>query len=209
MKAYEYTVEELKIIAELLGLELSPEETWSHDSIKDIKKRVKQHYIDEQGQKCAYCKVDLHSSHGLIWDTEHIIDKDSYPEWIFEPHNLCTSCKDCNQHKYQKPITKSSTYKKFPKKSKNYKIIHAHFDDYDEHIEVAVPGNTYRWKTMKGKSTMEVCSLNRYHEVADRSNIDHTLRAVLCYAGEHQTEEAEKAALEYLLKRKKARDSNH
>lgn len=200
MKPYTLSNEEVGIVTELQKNLKTPKEQWDDPSVTDIKMRIKKHYISEQDEKCAYCKVDLHTKHAGVWDAEHIIDKDSFPMWIFEPLNLCISCKDCNCSKGNKVVTKSLEYRNFPRKSENYIIIHPHLDQYSDHIDVAVPGVTYRFKSEKGKKTIEICGLLRYHEIGGRKNIDPVLQAVLNYAGDKQTPEALKAAHEYLSK---------
>ncbi|AYW54132.1 HNH endonuclease [Raoultella ornithinolytica] len=198
MKPYLLKADELRKISELQKKKLSPEEMWNDASVNTIKSNIKKHYISEQKQKCAYCKVNLHTSHGMVWDTEHIIDKNSFPQWTFEPLNLCISCKDCNQAKGISPVTKSVNYKYFPNKKNNYCIVHAHFDNYEDHIEVAVPGITYRYKTDKGRDTIAVCGLLRYHKEGGRTDIDPILQAVLHFAADKQTPEALKNALNIL-----------
>lgn len=199
MNPYLFDAKELAIIAALQSKNISSKEMWEDDSVNDIKLHLKKHYIAEQGQKCAYCRVDLHTSHGMVWDAEHIIDKDSSPQWTFEPLNLCVSCKDCNQYKGTRAVTKSVSYKKFPIKKVNYLIVHAHFDNYVDHIQVAVPGVTYRFKTEKGKNTIDICGLLRYHQIGGRKDIDPILQAVLNYAGDNQTPEALQTAVSYIL----------
>lgn len=198
MKPYSFSAEELKIISELQKKGISSEKMWGDVSVTNIKSSLKEYYIKEQNKICAYCRVELHTDHHGVWDAEHIIDKDSSPQWMFEPLNLCISCKDCNQAKGIRPVTKSESYKKFPNKTNNYKIFHAHFDNYDDHIEVAVPGVTYRYITRKGRDTIEICGLLRYHVVAGRKDIDPILQAVLTHAADKQTPEALNAALKYL-----------
>ncbi len=198
MKPYKFSLEEFQIINILQTKALSAKEMWKDDSVTEIRSRIKKHYISEQGQTCAYCKVNLHTTNGMVWDTEHIIDKDSSPQWTFEPLNLCVSCKDCNQSKRNRGVTKSTQYKGFPKRSSSYRIVHAHFDNYEDHIKVGVPGITYRHKSQKGRETIEICGLLRYHEVGGRKDIDPILQAVLNYAGDCQSPEALQAAHSYL-----------
>ncbi|PTP02622.1 hypothetical protein CWN85_08500 [Vibrio splendidus] len=198
MKPYLLSQEESQAVTLLSNKSLSSKEMWADESVTDLRSRIKKHYIFEQKQTCAYCKVDLHTDNGMVWDTEHIIDKDSSPQWTFEPLNLCVSCKPCNIAKWKRTVTKSDSYKYFPKKSANYRIVHAHFDNYEDHIEVGVPGVTYRYKSEKGRATIEICGLLRYHELGGRKDIDPTLQAVLNYAGDRQTPEALEAALSFL-----------
>jgi uncharacterized protein (TIGR02646 family) len=190
---------ESQIITSLQKKTLSSKETWEDESVTELKLRIKKHYISEQGETCAYCKVDLHTSHGMVWDTEHIIDKDSSPKWIFEPLNLVVSCKDCNQSKWNRTVTKSISYKSFPNKTANYLIVHSHFDNYEDHIKVGVPGVTYRYKSDKGRETIAICGLLRYHKLGGRKDIDPILQAVLNYAGDNQSVEALQAAHSYIL----------
>ncbi|EOB4246333.1 hypothetical protein [Vibrio metschnikovii] len=198
MKPYILTSDEKIVITSLKKLRLSPEKMWAHPSVEKLKNKIKKHYLQEQGNKCAYCQVWVPSTHGMVWDTEHIIDKDSSNEWIFEPQNLCVSCKDCNQSKGTKKITKSDSYRSFPKKSNNYSIVHPHFDEYDKHIEVLAPGVTYRYHDPKGKKTIDVCGLLRYHKAGGRQNVDPQTQAILRYAADTQTQEALVMALTYI-----------
>lgn len=201
MNPYILTLDEKEIISELKNSKLSSEEMWEHSSIKKLKSNIKKHYLKEQGNKCAYCQVWNPSTHGMVWDTEHIIDKDSSIEWIFETQNLCVSCKDCNQAKGVKKVTKSDSYISFPSKSNNYSIIHAHFDQYDKHIQVLAPGVTYRFHDKKGEKTIEVCGLLRYHQVGGRQNVDPQTQAILRYAADLQTPEAFALAIEHIKSR--------
>ncbi|MFB2657104.1 HNH endonuclease [Shewanella xiamenensis] len=205
MNPYILTQDEKLIISKLKNSNLSPGEMWEHSSIKKLKSNIKKHYLKEQGNKCAYCQVWNPSTHGMVWDTEHIIDKDSSIEWIFEPQNLCVSCKDCNQAKGVKKVTKSDSYKYFPSKSNNYSIIHAHFDQYDKHIQVLAPGVTYRFYDEKGEKTIEVCGLLRYHQVGGRQNVDPQTQAILRYAADLQTPEAFALAIEHMKSRSQER----
>ncbi|TOE23388.1 hypothetical protein CGJ47_15100 [Vibrio parahaemolyticus] len=198
MTPYLLSQEESQTVTLLSNKALSSKQMWEDESVTDLKSRIKKHYIFEQNQACAYCKVELHTNNGMVWDTEHIIDKDSFPQWTFEPLNLCVSCKPCNIAKWNRTVTKSEYYKSFPNKSANYRIVHAHFDNYEDHIEVGVPGVTYRYKSEKGRATIEICGLLRYHELGGRKDIDPILQAVLNYAGDRQTPEALEAALSYL-----------
>ncbi|CAH6863926.1 HNH nuclease domain-containing protein [Vibrio crassostreae] len=198
MNPYLVNSDESQVFEGLQNKNLSAKEMWEDDCVTDIKLRMKKHYISEQGRKCAYCKVDLHTNHGGVWDTEHIIDKDSSPQWTFEPLNLCVSCKDCNQAKGTRSVTKSLVYKSFPKSKSSYRIVHPHFDKYEDHIEVAVSGVTYRYKSKKGRETIEVCGLLRYHAQAGRTDVDPTLQAVLHFAGDRQTPETLKNVLDLI-----------
>lgn len=202
MTPYELSKRESEIIQEVQAQSLSPQKKWEDPRLASLKGKIKKHYIEEQEYKCAYCQVEINTTHGMVWDTEHIIDKDGSPQWMFEALNLCVSCKDCNIAKGTNNVTKGPKYKSFPKKSSNYRIIHPHFDQYFEHIEVAIPGVTYRYITPKGRYTMDICGLLRYHKSGGRKQVDLALKSVLLAAAHESSEEMLDLALEYLLKRK-------
>lgn len=189
------------IISDVLKKKISPNEKWRDSAVTDLKARMKQHYIKQQGFRCAYCKVHKPSLHGGDWDLEHIMHKNDFEKWMFHPENLCVSCKECNGHKGSSLITKSNSYVKFPTKSSSYTIIHAHYDTYDDHIIALVPGVTYRYKGKKGGKgckTIEVCGLLRYHQEGGRTQVDPILQAVLLMAADKQTIENLSLAIETL-----------
>ncbi|WP_274882860.1 hypothetical protein [Vibrio harveyi] len=204
IKPYELSEEESQIVKSVQCDDLSPQQKWDDCRVTTMKSNIKKHYIAEQDKTCAYCQVNMHTTHGMVWDTEHIIDKDSSPQWMFKPLNLCVSCKDCNGAKGTRAVTKSKSYKKFPSKSANYRIIHPHFDNYDEHIEVAVPGATYRYITEKGRYTIEVCGLLRYHQTVGRKKVDLGLQEVLLAAANNQSPEMLQYAMEEIARRQAA-----
>jgi len=204
IKPYELSEEESQIVKSVQCDDLSPQQKCDDCRVTTMKSNIKKHYIAEQDKTCAYCQVNMHTTHGMVWDTEHIIDKDSSPQWMFKPLNLCVSCKDCNGAKGTRAVTKSKSYKKFPSKSANYRIIHPHFDNYDEHIEVAVPGATYRYITEKGRYTIEVCGLLRYHQTVGRKKVDLGLQAVLLAAANNQSPEMLQYAMEEIARRQAA-----
>jgi hypothetical protein len=101
----------------------------------------------------------------MAWDIEHIIPLESSPNFMFEPLNLCVSCKDCNLSKSNKPVLVSKRVH-LPLESKQYKIFHPHLDRYEDHIEILVVGELYKPITKKGENTIEICKLFRfYHKV--------------------------------------------
>jgi len=205
MSIYVIAPNDKVLVEQVMSVNPLTGEVWADDRVTKLKSDIKKHYIAQQGKKCAYCQVNLHTNHGRVWDTEHIICRNSNPEWTFEAANLCTSCLDCNQAKGKRSVTKSTTYKKFPKMSRNYTIVHPHFDTYDEHISVLIPGATYVYKSDKGRKTIEVCGLLRYHEQGGRQDIDSILRMSLRLAAETQNDEDLQTVVDYIAKYKKIR----
>ena len=107
-------------------------DAWSEDEYKEVRKTIKDHYLKEQNYTCFFCKQHNNVKHGRAWDTEHLISRTAYPQFMFEPQNLCITCIDCNQEKGAKNVLLRRV-KTFPKKSSRYKIAHPHFDKYDDH----------------------------------------------------------------------------
>ena len=82
---------------------------WDGDekALVSVKKEIKDHYLHVQDYRCAYCRQRMEVKHNGMWDTEHIINKDEYPAFMFEPRNLCVCCKDCNTIKGRKGVLKN------------------------------------------------------------------------------------------------------
>ncbi|PIB30427.1 hypothetical protein BFP78_13305 [Gaetbulibacter sp. 5U11] len=150
---------------------------WSEDELLPLRKETRNYYRSLQKGFCSYCKQNvslISASNGHI---EHIVPKSIHLEFIFTPKNLCVICADCNQIKREQEtlgnipdtLKKVSTAKKklYPRSSGAFKIVHPHFDNYDEHILI-VKG-LYVDKSTKGHFTIGVCKLNRKLHVFGRS----------------------------------------
>jgi hypothetical protein len=96
---------------------------------------------------------------GGLWRTWA---KTDYPKFLFSEKNLAISCKDCNSVKSNKNVLVNPKRKTFPNKSKDYTIVHPHFDVYDEHIKVIAGNQVYIPSDEKGKNTIEICGLLRF-----------------------------------------------
>lgn len=189
MNPYEFSLEEKELLVAVTLKSQTGNASWDEQELKKVRESIKSYYIKNQEQTCPYCKVVQQSTNHSLWDTEHIISRDEAPEYTYEPLNLCVSCKDCNIAKGSRQVTKKRgrQYKKFPNKYKNYDIVHPHFDSYYDHIKVTIPGLTYRYKTDKGRKTIEICGLLRYHKVGGRGNVDFALQAVLKMVADDQS----------------------
>lgn len=161
---------EIKIIESKKESSLFKSESWSDDDLKDLKTKIKSYYIKIQNNECPYCKQIIRSVHGRSWDIEHIISRFQEKNFMFEPENLCVSCVDCNSRKSNKKSTSSNAKVRLPKNSKDYLIIHPHYDNYKDFILVIKAGFYYVALEKKGEKTIEVCGLNRFYEFADYNN---------------------------------------
>ncbi|WP_334545046.1 hypothetical protein [Rhizobium leguminosarum] len=134
---------------------------WSDAAATSLRASIKKHYIKAQNNRCCYCKQLVMQNNHDVWDAEHIIPRDTHPQFVFEPLNLAISCGPCNEAKGKKNVLVNAKRKTFPGKSADYIIVHPHFDDYDEHILwfglVPAPNGS-----KKGQKTIEMCELLRF-----------------------------------------------
>lgn len=162
MKSIEYSAQSNEIVSKFN--ESSPQEQsaqyWGEQEVNAIRKEIKDFYIAEQKQKCAYCYLEIPTNNNAVWDAEHIIAKSAAPQFMFEPRNLCVACKDCNIAKKEQDVRVDASRKSFPDKSQHYRIVHPHFDSYEDHIRWY--GKVVRPLSDKGITTVEMCNLQRF-----------------------------------------------
>ena len=129
-----------------------------------VKEAIKQHYLKAQNYTCVYCKQVIVVEHLGVWDAEHIIPKEYNPQFMFEPKNLCVSCKDCNNSKSNKSvlIKPSRTRRKFPDCAEDYSFCHPHYHEYDRHVRVVEVAGFYMPLTAEGVALIEMCGLLRF-----------------------------------------------
>ncbi|MGF6571645.1 uncharacterized protein (TIGR02646 family) [Paraburkholderia sp. GAS333] len=128
---------------------------------KRFKAEIKEYYRAEQGRRCCYCSFELASDHSTF-DAEHVLDKNTYPQFMFDPNNLAASCRPCNRAKNKKSVLEEGTKTdRVPIQSVSYKIVHPHLDDWAHHLKfdeisriVPVSGSA------KGKITIDVCKIS-------------------------------------------------
>jgi 5-methylcytosine-specific restriction endonuclease McrA len=142
------------------GGTLTPE-LWNSDELEPVRAEIKNYYKIEQDYRCSYCWQKILVKHSATWDTEHVVPRSRHPQFIFEPTNLCIACKDCNLAKGDVEVLVNKTRKTYPKKSDDFKIVHPHFDEHEEHISIHI-GHIYKPKSDKGKFTIIHCNLLRF-----------------------------------------------
>ncbi len=146
-----------------------------------IRKHIRDHYLEQQVYRCAYCKIEKKEANGLTWDIEHILPKSKYPQYLFHPENLAIACKECNIPKDDHDILIGARLASFPRGRGRYKIIHPHFDDYDEHLEIAVVDGRRIYRILndgKGMATYALCNLARFdHKYAGWDSFDTAMVA--------------------------------
>jgi uncharacterized protein (TIGR02646 family) len=129
-----------------------------------VKANVKKHFCVQQKRKCVYCKTELnsrcHSEH-----IEHVVNRALKPAWMFEPFNLGVSCGQCNTQKGEyntlKPHLRVDNLAVLPHGKQHYNIVHPHFDNYDEHLEIEDEYYIKAKTVTKGEATIDMCKLWR------------------------------------------------
>lgn len=161
------TTEKILIEAKLNNPSFSYKD-WSDDSLSAIRSKVRSFYRKVQNGKCSYCKNILSIISASNCHVEHIAPKSRYRDFIFEPKNLCVICADCNEIKRQQEtiaeiidtLYNGEKRKIYPRSSNAFKIVHPHFDIYEDHI-LKLASGYYLDKSKKGHFTIGSCKLNR------------------------------------------------
>lgn len=157
--------------------------------LNDLKGKIKEHYLDQQDHRCAYCRKKNDEDHKLVWDTEHILDKSKYARFMFESKNLCVSCKSCNSGdgKGVKRVLESKKDKRvtLPDKSIDYIFSHPHLDDYYTNITIieTAAGDFYKPNNRKGQKTVEICALLRFsykYTIHEKDNTNQIIDITKC-----------------------------
>lgn len=129
--------------------------------ITKFKAEIKKHYYRHQARRCCYCSIELAKAQDS-YDAEHIIDKGTHPQFMFEPNNLAIACKPCNRGKYQKHVlTTKITPLTVPTVSIDYTIMHPHLDEWFDHFSYDTLGRIVPIPGTKGNATFEICGIQK------------------------------------------------
>lgn len=135
---------------------------WDKTQFKSLKQNLRLFLRYQQGNFCCYCKKELGYDIGET-HIEHIVSRNEYADYGFEPYNLAISCPGCNEKKGDKPVCINVPSNIYSHKSKDYMIVHPYFDDYNQHIQVDGPLRIAL--STKGQKTIEYCELSRLRRV--------------------------------------------
>ncbi|MGI2880656.1 HNH endonuclease [Vibrio furnissii] len=141
--------------------------SWGCAELEVVRAYVRNHYRKQQQGLCAYCRNPVSTQSASNCHVEHIAPKSRYTKFMFEPKNLCVACADCNEIKKEQetlgeepdPIVKGNSRIHYPRSTNSFYIVHPHFDNYDDHIEIF--NGHYVDKSDKGHFTIGACRLNR------------------------------------------------
>ncbi|WP_350603860.1 HNH endonuclease [Pseudoalteromonas sp. SMN1298-MNA-CIBAN-0114] len=157
-----------QLISDIVGNPNFKHSDWNNEDLSkelsDLRSFIRKHYKTQQKKRCAYCRKDVSVVSALNCHIEHIVPKSLHDKYMFLPKNLCIACADCNQIKKDvETLTLNKEGKKrtlYPRASSAFKIVHPHFDNYEDHIDIS-RDSWYIDKTIKGHFTIGVCKLNQ------------------------------------------------
>ncbi len=136
--------------------------------IAKFREETKDYYFWRQRRRCCYCSIEL-TEHKLSYDAEHLLDKSTHPEFMFELKNICVACKRCNGFKSKKNIlTGARKPVALPTRSTDYSILHPHLDDWPVHFKFDEIGRIAPMPGVvrtKAQTTIDVCGINHYNAV--------------------------------------------
>ncbi|WP_421854551.1 HNH endonuclease [Marinomonas sp.] len=166
---FAFTDEELALIESIKSLDDYDYKKWGCEALTPIRIRIRNFYREQQNFICAYCKKNISTTSALNAQVEHIVPKALHIGFVFTPKNLCVICADCNHIKSGKEVaneeentTNNENIRRYPTTANAFKIVHPHFDEYDEHIKI-VADHFYveNNDSNKGRFTIYSCKLNR------------------------------------------------
>lgn len=203
---FTFTDEEKKLIKSIKTLADYDHTKWSCEELAPIRVRIRDFYREQQNFICAYCKKNISTTSAFNAQVEHIAPKALHIDFIFTPKNLCVICADCNHIKSNKEVTNEEEYttnnediKRYPTTANAFKIVHPHFDEYDQHIEI-IANHIYveNNDSNKGRFTIYSCKLNRNftkkYSRTEESLIDDTLNTSFQIFNETASNDKKEAA---------------
>jgi hypothetical protein len=158
-----YSEASLAKITERMADENFTHRDWSDPSLEDVRCEIRDHYRDVQRLRCVYCQGAVAQRSAAGAPVEHIVPKSQCLSFMFEPKNLCVVCPDCNEYKSKKEVfdpVMVAPRVNYPAISKAFRIVHPHFDEYDDHI--MRHNRVYVDCSEKGGYTIYICNLNRF-----------------------------------------------
>jgi len=151
--------------SECIALHFNHHPDWVKTIFDPIKDNIIAHLRIQQDNSCCYCKYQLGFDIKEV-DIEHIVPKSEYEKFTFESRNLALSCPACNTKKSTKPVLQRLIVN-YPRNGNHFKIVHAHYDNYSDHIDI-IDNCVFVAKTTKGSETITFCELFRLRIVEEK-----------------------------------------
>lgn len=146
--------------------------------VASFKSEIKKYYYWGQECRCCYCSSEL-PKHGRSFDAEHILDKSTYKQFMFDLNNFGVACPICNTHKSNKNVLVSGDNAELtaiPADSIDYLIVHPHFDEWSRYLMVDGDGIIKSIESDgKGKNTIEICGIEavNFTKLAVKFSLEH------------------------------------
>lgn len=173
-----------------------------------FKAEVKKYYYWGQECRCCYCSSQLQPN-ATTYHADHIVDKATYPEFIFELSNLGVACAVCNVHKGKKNVLTAEAHVSLadlPAGTNDYLIVHPHLDEWLDHLMFDGDGFIRSVKpTGKGKNTIDICGIEaiNFTKLAVKFSIDAREEAyrLMCNLARKRLSESRRESMLSLLDR--------
>lgn len=111
------------------------------DAIISVKQKIRDLQMARHGNRCCYCRKNLHGGGHFVIDREHVLPKShaAFKLLAYEIWNLGIACKRCNmQYKRSKvDFVIDLDDAVALQTSMNYRFIHPNYDSYKDHIRIA------------------------------------------------------------------------
>lgn len=146
--------------------------------VTSFKSEVKTYYYWGQECRCCYCSSEL-PKHGRSFDAEHILDKSTYRQFMFDLNNFGVACPVCNTHKSKKNVLASGDdagLAALPAEPSDYLIVHPHLDEWSHYLMVDGDGLIKSIKSEgKGKNTIDICCIEavNFTKLAVKFSLEH------------------------------------
>jgi len=116
---------------------------WKSKHLDPLKRKVKDHYREVQGEQCCYCRKNSIGEFRMVLDIEHVLPqgKSEFKKFMFCLKNLSVACKRCNMLIKKDDISfisEQADFSNYPFLSTNYKFIHPNVDSYYDHLSYDV-----------------------------------------------------------------------
>jgi 5-methylcytosine-specific restriction endonuclease McrA len=131
--------------------------------IRNFKKNIRIYLEAKQKERCAYCRQYLQAS-GKGEHLDHIIAKDTKPQWMFTSINLVLSCSGCNIPKNAALVLNSPYNRRtvnYPDISTAFKIFNPYYDQWSDHFLIDDEVFIQAKPKSKGDFTISTCQLFR------------------------------------------------
>jgi len=134
----------------------------------NLKNEIKEKLLTLQGKHCIYCGARFRSNSDI--QREHILPKETYPIFTFEPYNLVLACWRCNGFDFKgtkdyaiRPVCITDY------RQNNFLIVHPYLDNLFDHIDTSSVVLQVVNNSEKGQYTINEFGLNDEYNILLRS----------------------------------------